>query len=59
MEVIRTEVQVGTHGEVVQVVEVIQSIHVVLQDGRVERGGEELDWVVGGRGGKVDGGRGR
>ena len=51
MEVIGTEIQVGTHGEVVQVVEVIQSVRVVLQDGGVQRGGEELDWVVGGRGG--------
>ena len=56
IEVIKAEFQVGSHGMVIQVVEVSQSDRVVLLDGGIERGGEELDWVVGGRWRKVDGG---
>ena len=52
IEVIDTELQVGSHGIVIQVVEVSQSGRVVLLDGGIECGSEELDRVVGGDGGR-------
>ena len=57
-EVIRTEFQVGAHGLAIQVAEVGQIFCVVPLDGGIERGGEEPDWVVGGRWRKIDGSRG-
>ena len=42
-EVIKEEVQVGSHGLVVQLVEVYQIFYVVLLDGGFECGGEEQD----------------
>ena len=57
-EVIGTEFQVGSHGLVIQVLEVGHVSRVVPLDGGVERGGEELDRVVWGRWWKIDGGRG-
>ena len=42
-EVIKNEFQVGSHGLVIQVVEVLQIFYVILLDSGFERGGEEQD----------------
>ena len=42
-EVIKKEVQVGSHGLVIQVMEVRQIFYVLLLDGGFERGSEEQD----------------
>ena len=55
-EVIKTEFQVGSHGLVIQVEEVSQVARIVPLDGGIERGGEEPDWVVGGRWRRIAGG---
>ena len=57
IEVIKAEFQVGSHGMVIQMVKVSQSDRVTLLYGGIEGGGEELDWVVGGRWQKIGGGR--
>ena len=58
IEVIKTEFQVGSYCMFIQVAEVSQSFRVVLLDGGIEHGGEESDWVVGGKWQKIGGGRG-
>ena len=42
-EVIKKEVQGGSHGLIIQMVEVHQIFYVVLLDGNLERGSEEQD----------------
>ena len=57
-EVIKKEFQVGSHGLVIQVVEVCQIFYVVLLDSGFEPGGEVQDQVVRRRWRKFGGGRG-
>ena len=57
-DIITEEIQVGSHGLVIQVVKVRHIFHIVPQNSSFERVGEEQNEVVGWRWRTVDGGRG-
>ena len=44
--VITKKVQAGSHGLIVQMVEVCQLVYVFLLDGKLERSGEDRHYVV-------------